>query len=313
MLAFRGPQASSRERFWRAIRSAHIVSELDGLAKIKIGTCAWSYDDWRGVFYPEHQPANAWLAFYAQHFTSVEVDSTFYHAPAPHVTAHWRDVTPSGFVFSPKLPREITHERKLRDSAGPLAEFLAALEPLHDRLACVLIQLPPYFTLNHDEHALRDFVRHLPRDVRFAIEFRDPAWHLPRIAHLLEEHRVCWAWTDTTDLDHAAEGAFGFLPRTADFLYVRLLGDFETAHGSEGTRTFHYRKRIWPRESSLESWAEKVRSVLPEVQHAFVYVGNHFEGFAPHTTQHLAEKLGIILPQPPYTLPTAANPQMNLL
>lgn len=287
---------------------------MDDLAKIKIGTCAWSYDDWRGVFYPEHLPASAWLAFYAQHFTSVEVDSTFYHAPAAHVAAHWRDVTPASFVFSPKLTREITHERKLRDSDGLLAEFLTALEPLHDRLACVLIQLPPYFTPRHDEHALRDFVRHLPGDFRFAIEFRDTAWHLPRIMHLLEEHRVCWAWTDTTDLDHAAEGAFEFLPRTADFLYVRLLGDLETKYRAEGTRMFHYRKRMWPRDQSIESWVEKIRATLPETQHAFVYLSNHFEGFAPHSVQLCAEKLGIALPNPPTESPASASDgQMNLL
>ena len=83
------------------------MSCVDDLAKIKIGTCAWSYDDWRGVFYPGHLPASERLAFYTQHFTSVEVDSTFYHAPAPHVTAHWSEVAPAGFVFSPKLTREI--------------------------------------------------------------------------------------------------------------------------------------------------------------------------------------------------------------
>jgi uncharacterized protein YecE (DUF72 family) len=287
---------------------------VDDLAKIKIGTCAWSYDDWRGVFYPEHLPASARLQFHAQHFTSVEIDSTFYHAPAPHVAAHWRDVTPSGFVFSPKLSREITHDRKLRDSAGLLAGFLTAIEPLHDRLGCVLIQLPPYFALKHDEHALRDFVRHLPRDFRFAIEFRDPDWHLPRILHLLEEHRVCWAWTDTTNPEHAAEGAFEFLPRTADFLYVRLLGDLETKYRAEGTRMFHYRKRMWPRDGSLDNWSEKIRAALPDVQHAYVYLSNHFEGFAPHSAQLCAEKLGVLLPQPPPEPPSASpDAQMNLL
>lgn len=286
---------------------------MENLAKIKIGTCAWSFDDWRGVFYPEHLPAPEWLAHYARQFTSVEVDSTFYHAPTPHVTAHWRDVTPDGFVFSPKLPREITHERKLRDCAGPLAEFLTAIEPLRAKLGSVLIQLPPYFTLKHDEHALRDFVRHLPRDFRFAIEFRDAAWHVPRTTHLLEEHGVCWAWTDTTDLDHAAEGAFEFLPRTADFLYVRLLGDLETKYRAEGQRIFHYRKLMWPREASMESWVEKIRGAVPDVAHAFVYASNHFEGYAPHSARRLAARLGIPLPAEPTPPATPPDPQLDLL
>ena len=287
------------------------MPRVENLAKIKIGTCAWSFDDWRGVFYPEHLPAHDWLPFYAQQFTSVEVDSTFYHAPTPHVTGHWRDVTPDDFVFSPKLPREITHERKLRDCEGALAEFLAGLEPLHAKLGCVLVQLPPYFTLKHDEHALRDFVRHLPREFRFAIEFRDPAWHLPRTLHLLEEHGVCWAWTDTTDLDHAAEGAFEFLPRTADFLCVRLLGDLDTKYRGDGGRVFHYRKLMWPRDASVENWAEKIRAALPEVAHAFIHVSNHFEGYAPQSARRLAEALHVPLPAPP---PAASpDPQLDLL
>ena len=103
---------------------------MDNLANIKIGTCAWSYEDWRGVFYPEHLPAAARLEFYARHLPAVEVDSTFYHAPTPQVAAHWGELTPPEFAFSCKLSREITHERKLRDCAEPLHEFLQTLEPL---------------------------------------------------------------------------------------------------------------------------------------------------------------------------------------
>src|SRR5262245_43572491 len=112
----------------------------DGDPSIRLGTCAWSYDDWRGAFYPEHLPAGERLPFYARHFPTVEVDSTFYHPPAPHVSAHWAEVTPDHFRFSPKLPREITHERKLRDCREPLDAFLAGIEPLGEKLGAVLIQ-----------------------------------------------------------------------------------------------------------------------------------------------------------------------------
>src|SRR5690606_12841476 len=125
-------------------------------ATIHIGTCAWSFDDWRGAFYPEHLPAAERLAFYARHFNSVEVDSTFYASPAPHVSEHWAEVTPPGFLFSAKMPREITHERGLRHCAEPLHGFLESIAPLHAKLACVLIQLPPFFTLDRDEQTLRD-------------------------------------------------------------------------------------------------------------------------------------------------------------
>jgi len=271
----------------------------NGEVPILIGTCAWSYDDWRGTFYPDHLPATERLQFYARHFPTVEVDSTFYHPPAPHVSAHWAEVTPEGFRFSPKLPREITHERKLRDWQEPFDAFLAGILPLGSKLGSVLIQLPPYFELKHDEHALRDFVRHLPREIRFAIEFRDAAWHMPRIAHLLQEHAICWVWNDVTTLDHAPEAAFGFWPQTTDFLYLRLLGDLESKYDPEsGERVHHYRALTWPRDAALSNWMEKIRSAAQHVNRAFVYMANHFEGFAPASAARLGSKLGLSLELP---------------
>jgi len=267
-------------------------------AQIKIGTCAWSCEDWRGVFYPGHLPAANRLEFYARHLPAVEVDSTFYHAPAPQVAAHWAEVTPPDFAFSCKLSREITHERKLRDCAGPLQEFLESLRPLGTKLWCVLVQLPPFFEPARDEAALRDFVRHLPPAVRFAIEFRHAGWHHPRIVHLLSGHGVAWAWNDLTPLDHQQEGAFEFLPDTTDFLYVRLMGDLERKYDSAGHAVHHYRELRWPRDAALESWAVRIRQAAETHARTFVAVNNHYEGFAPETARRLGERLGFAFPAP---------------
>lgn len=267
-------------------------------AKLHLGSCAWSFDDWRTAFYPEHLPPAERLSFYAQHFPTVEIDSTFYHAPSPQVAGHWLDVTPGNFVFSAKLPRQITHERKLRNCEALLDDFLASVTPLHPKLGSLLIQLPPFFTLKHDEAALRDFIRHLPQNFRFTVEFRDAGWHLPRIIHLLEEQRVCWAWTDVTPVERAGEAAFVPLPRTTDFIYVRLLGDLERKFAGNSSRLHQYRQISWPRNDGLENWKEKICTSLRDVSRAFVYVNNHFEGFAPHTIRRFAEKLGVLLPQP---------------
>ena len=286
-------------------------------AHIHIGTCAWSYDDWRGVFYPEHLPQGKWLEFYARHLAAVEVDSTFYHVPTPHAAAHWHEVTPPHFRFACKLPREITHERKLRDPVGALAAFLTALEPLGEKLACVLVQLPPFFTPQHDAAALREFVLGLPSGVRFAIEFRHAGWHVPRFAHLLEEHRVCWVWSDATALEAQAEGAFSFQPDTADFAYVRLLGDLGKKYGADGRQIHRYRELLWPREPGLESWGVRIRQAAESKAAVFIAAGNHYEGFAPQTCQRLGARLGakIELPMPDGDGgPVAdADPQMELL
>jgi uncharacterized protein YecE (DUF72 family) len=271
---------------------------LESCANIKIGTCAWTYDDWRGVFYPEHFPAAERLEYYARHLPAVEVDSTFYHAPTAHAAAHWAEVTPPDFAFACKLPREITHEHKLRDSAELVQEFVSALAPLGEKLWCVVAQLPPFFQPRRDESALREFVRHLPRHVRFAIEFRHADWHHPRIAHLLEEHRVAWVWNDLTSLDHQQEGAFEFLPDTADFLYVRLMGDLEKKYGADGRTIHHYRQLMWPRDAALENWATRLRQAAESHRRIFVALSNHFEGFAPHSAQRLGERLGLPIALP---------------
>lgn len=266
---------------------------MDPSDQIKIGTCAWSYEDWREVFYPPHLPPADRLAFYARHFSAVEVDSTFYAPPAPHTALHWYEATPPDFVFTCKLPREITHERRLRDSAGPLDAFVRGIGPLGEKLGCVLIQLPASFRPRTDARALREFLGILPPNLRFAIEFRHHDWHQPRIVQLLEEHRVCWVWTDVTPLDHQAEGAFEFLPQTTDFLYLRLLGDLERKYGPDGRRLHEYRAMLWPRDASLENWATRLRQRLGEVSRVVVQVANHFEGFAPQTARRLATLLDL--------------------
>ncbi len=285
--------------------------------RISIGSCAWSFEDWRGAFYPEHLPAGERLAFYARHFGAVEIDSTFYHAPSPAVAEHWLEVTPPDFVFTAKVPREITHERKLRESQAAMGEFLAAISPLRPKLACVLIQLPPYFHVKQDELALREFLQDLPAGWRFAVEFRQHEWHLPRIAHLLEGLGICWTWSDLTPLDHAPEGPFEFMPETADFSYVRLMGELETKYRGDGTRIHRYRALEWPRDGALESWAVRIRQRLATCKRVLVFANNHYEGFSPHTCARLAEKLGVAaqLPTPEELLGQSASDaaQLHLL
>jgi uncharacterized protein YecE (DUF72 family) len=283
-------------------------------AAIHIGTCAWTFDDWRGVFYPEHLPAPERLRFYSRWFDAVEVDSTFYHVPTATVAAHWAEVTPAGFRFSCKVPREITHDRRLRDSAELVAAFLRGVEGLGEKLGCLLIQLPPWFQPKNDEHALREFVHALPAGFRWAIEFRDHTWHFPRIVHLLEQHRVAWVWNDLSPLPEADSAAFGFHPRTTDFALLRLMGDQATKYHADGGHVHHYRHVMWPRAQSLENWAVKIRQELPELRDVFIFTNNHFEGFSPHTAREIAARLGIALrlPGEAELQPAADRGQMRL-
>lgn len=274
---------------------------LTNQQKIRIGTCAWGFPEWEGAFYPADLPESRWLEFYARSFPAVEIDSTFYSAPAETTMLRWMEMTPSTFRFSCKLPREITHACKLRDCTKELTAFLRAIEPLAPKLQVILVQLPPSFTPKDGRTALRNFLKQLPRDFRFATEFRHPGWHRPNIIRLLETFRVCWVWADTSPLNERNLAPFEFLPQTTDFLYLRLLGDYATKYDRDGKHMHRYEKLLWKREAAMESWSLKIERHLSEVRNVWAFVGNHFEGFAPETAQRLAQRLGFELPLPSET------------
>ncbi len=290
----------------RGPRSPHILNLIEQ-QKIRIGTCAWSFDEWSGVLYPAEWPSNRWLEYYARHFPAVEIDSTFYSAPAAEVARRWLEMTPPHFRFTCKLPREITHQRRLRDCGRELTAFLRALEPLVPKLRVVLIQLPPSYGPKEEKIGLRDFVAQLPSDFRFAIEFRHAGWHRPNFIRLLEKHRVCWVWSDMSPLNERNQAPFEFQPITTDFLYVRLLGDSVTKYDEQGQRIHRYGKLLWKREVALDNWALRIQRHFDDIRSVWVFANNHYEGFSPQTCQRLAQRLAFDLPLPAADLVAPPN------
>lgn len=243
----------------------------------------------------------------------MEVDSTFYAAPSENTVRRWIEMTPAAFRFACKLPRDITHTRRLRDCTAELNSFLHALEPLASKLQVILIQLPPSFAPKDGKPVLREFLRGLPRDFRFAIEFRHAGWHRPQFIHLLEKNHVCWAWADTTPLNERNLAPFEFLPLTTDFLYLRLLGDYATKYDVDGEYAHRYEKLLWKREAAIESWSLKIERHLSEVRNVWAFVSNHFEGFAPETCQRLARRLGLDLRLPSETRKLSSDQERSQL
>ena len=275
---------------------------LNDQQKVRLGACAWSFEEWRGSFYPADLPTDRWLEYYARYFPAVEVDSTFYSVPSEVTVSRWAESTPASFRFACKLPRAITHACRLRDCSRDFNAFLRAIEPLASKLQVILIQLPPSFSPKDGRTALHSFLEQLPRDFRFAIEFRHAGWHRPQIIRLLQKHRVCWVWADTSPLNERNLAPFELWPNTTDFLYVRLLGDYQTKYSGDGAPLHQYGRLLWKREAALNSWAVKISRHLKESRSVWAFVNNHFEGFAPETCQRLAQRLGFDLP-----LPSAAD------
>ncbi len=288
---------------------------------IRLGTCAWNFEDWKDVFYPAGLASGQQLPYYAHYLPAVEIDSTFYHIPRLDVVAAWADKTPDDFVFTAKMPQAITHDARLRNCGRELTAFLGSLRPLGEKLGAVLIQFSPFFNPEHDEYALREFLDLLPAgEISFAVEFRNPDWHTPRVVKMLAEHGVAWTWNDLSALDAQDEAAFSFLPQTADFLYVRLMGDLETKFRPDGERQFRYGSLLWPRAGGLENWAHRITKHVGDFRNIFVMINNHYEGFSPLTCQRLGRLLGMDLKLPslaqhaarPGAVPAERDEQLGL-
>lgn len=138
------------------------------------GTSGYSYPEWKGRFYPAGMRADAMLAHYAAQLPAVELNNTFYRMPRAADVEAWRDSVPAGFRFAVKASRRISHQARLVDAGDAVTHLLGRVRLLGERLACVLVQLPPF--QRRDLPRLRDFQSLLPADVRFAFEFRHASW-----------------------------------------------------------------------------------------------------------------------------------------
>jgi uncharacterized protein YecE (DUF72 family) len=159
-----------------------------------VGTSGWSYSHWRGLFYPADLPQDDWLAYYARHFHSVEINYTFYRLPAQSTFERWKEHGPPGFVYSLKAPRLITHYRKLRDADEPMDRFLGRARALKGAMGPILYQLPPNWRC--DVQRLADFLDLLPADLQHVVEFRDRSWLNEEIFALLRERDVSFCYMD---------------------------------------------------------------------------------------------------------------------
>jgi uncharacterized protein YecE (DUF72 family) len=258
---------------------------------IHVGCQGWNYDDWvtgptERIFYPQGTRAATMLEVYTCVFETVEVDSTFYAIPSISTFVSWAKRAPPHFTFSLKLPQEITHERALgTGSTIILDEFCERARTLEDKLASVLIQLPPQFELNKENGlALRAFLPRLPRDIRFSIEFRSRDWLKDSVLEFLAEHNVALAlvegqWIAPEDTRHLAERP------TADFVYIRWMG-------ARNLTRFDIVQR--PQDENLSEWSKMIARLTERVSHVYAYFSNFYEGHAPAS----ANKLKRLLNQP---------------
>jgi uncharacterized protein YecE (DUF72 family) len=200
-----------------------------------IGTSGWQYRDWRGRFYPPALPQRLWLEHHAAHFATVESNNAFYRLPERTTFEAWRSRTPPDFRWAVKASRFLTHIKRLREPAEPVARLMDRVAGLGDRLDAILLQLPP--TLRADPDLLRECLGQFPAGTRVAVEPRHDSWWTDEVRALLERYGAALCWADR------AEQPITPLWRTAEWGYLRL---------HTGAAGWGYRPE------TLQQWAERL-------------------------------------------------------
>lgn len=259
--------------------------------RIEVGCQGWNYADWvtanaaaSSVFYPRSTRAQDMLEMYARAFETVEIDSTFYAVPSASTVEGWAARTPERFTFSLKLPQIITHQLALgRGSEEVLAEFCERARLLKEKLACVLVQLPPQFEATAENfRALDEFLRLLPRDLRFSVEFRDAGWFEASVVELLTRRRVSLALVEGQWVRR--ERVWRLIEQPlVDFAYVRWMGERDLTRFDAVVR---------PQQANLHAWSEVLERLSESCSPVYAYFSNFYEGHAPASANRLKRILG---------------------
>ena len=239
---------------------------------MNIGCSGWSYEGWKGNFYPKDMENKDYLSYYSKFFKFVEVDSTYYHIPSRSSVRAWKDKTPEDFKFSLKFPKVITHEKKLEDVVKPLSILFYSLEPLIDKTLTLLIQLPPFLSEKKGFSPLQGMIRHLDKRFRYSLEVRHSSWFNDNLYDLLKENNISLVWSVRDKLQSPSIV-------TSDQVYLRFIGDRSISEKDFG-------KTVKDRRKEMLEYVKKVRETQNEnsnISDVLIAFNNHFAGFGPQS------------------------------
>ncbi len=227
---------------------------------LRAGTSGFSYDAWKGAFYPDDLPASRRLEYYAGELPAVELNNTFYRMPRRSVLEGWAEQVPDAFRFAIKASRRITHQRRLKEADEEMGFLTGNLEALGAKLGCVLFQLPPNLKL--DLARLQRFLELVPDGMRAAFEFRHPSWRESSVFDALHARECAWVGVDD-------EGKpLDVLVQTACWGYVRLRG---SDYG----------------QAALSRWASRLQAT--DWDETFVFFKHEKAGAGPRMAASLIE------------------------
>jgi uncharacterized protein YecE (DUF72 family) len=229
-----------------------------------IGTSGYNYPEWRGSFYPEKFPTTKMLAYYAERFTTVEVNYTFYRMPTEALLDGWARGTPDNFTFTLKAPRRITHDSKLQRCEELTAAFVRIAATLGAKQGVLLFQLPPNFKRN--DAVFTAFLDTIPAGTRAAFEFRHDSWHDDAVFAALRQRNFALCVADSEKMSTP-------LVATADYAYFRLR--------DEGYQP-----------ADVARWGSVIAG-LSGIRDAYVYFKHEEQGKGPEFARLLMTALGI--------------------
>jgi uncharacterized protein YecE (DUF72 family) len=220
------------------------------------------------------------------------VDSTFYGCPSANTVSNWAARTPEDFIFSVKIPQTITHDKALVDCDAELEEFMKTMEILGPKLGPMVFQFPSFDKWKFPKQdrflaVLIPFLKKLPTDHKFVIEIRNRTWLDSQFTDVLREYNIALALTDTSFVPRPWEMKEKFDLITADFAYVRWLGDRKGIEKLTET----WDKAIVDRTEDLRSWVDLLKQMVNDkrIRKLFAYANNHYAGHGPATVKLFAD------------------------
>lgn len=253
---------------------------------ILVGTAGYSYDDWKGVFYPEKTDKKDMLSLYAVQFSFTEINSTYYRLPNKYMMYHMQAKTPPDFQFVVKAYKSLTHERV--DNLQDFQAFTGALAPLAEagRLGCVLAQFPQSFRLSGANVSyLKELARRL-EGFQTVVEFRHREWMREDIFRFLTEQGLGFVCVDEPRLE-------GLVPpevrATAPAAYVRF-------HGRNSAKWYNHRESyerydyLYSAEE-LAEWVPRIVGLARDSEIVYVSMNNHYRGQAVVNARMIREMI----------------------
>jgi uncharacterized protein YecE (DUF72 family) len=235
-----------------------------------IGTSGWTYDHWKGIFYPEGLAKRRWFEYYVDQFSAVEVNATFYRNFKDETYHNWREQVGTGFRYVLKVPRLITHRKYLLNVKDEIQQFWKSACLLEDRLGAVLLQLPPQ--MPYDLARLQQAILAFGEPEKVAVEFRNKKWYAPELRRMLEDTGAIFCSVDSPT-DHGMDWV------TSGRGYIRL-------HGRGQWYGDDYDDQML---GEVKLLAE--RMAAQGAKEVFIFFNNDYHGYAPRNAKRLEEMI----------------------